>query len=282
MVMIVAPQGRLTPISGVAIPTANIAGVTSLFFTPCAGRSAPILTAAVWAMLDFAELTLPLSAAYHLAGTLYDAFLFGNPLKLGSAPANAPTEIVDGIEVNSGVLAVRWGTGAGDVTNVAARAATRVGAFRTTLAGETRLTNTNLDIVNLWNRVPLIRLVADQEFSWEYYGGWRSVRNGAGPRIHFIQVAPGLPIRAAYKANMTARAGESAYIGIGLDSDMPLAPIPFVNFPENPPISFPCHIEVSVMPERGYHNVRCLEYATGPAKFDGQGALSTLTLAIEG
>lgn len=282
MPLIVPPQGRVTPVTGVAVPTATIAGVTSLFYTPCGGNAAPILTSGTWAMVEFAQLTLPLSPSHHAAATLFDLFVFGNPLKLGTAPAPAATEIVDGIEVNSGSLTLRWGTGSGDVTTVAARAATRVGTFRTSLAGETRLTPSRIDIANLWNRVPITRFVGDPETSWTHIGGWRAVRGGLGPRIDFVQVANGIGIRSWHKANMTAEAGQSAYVAIGLDSDLPLGPLPFVNFPANPPISFPVTAEIVAWPERGYRSVRALESATGVATFHGQTALAGLGLTIEG
>ncbi len=276
------PQGRITPVSGVAIPSAPISGVTSLFYTPSGGRFAPVVLAGSVTMVPFNELTLPLVAAYFPANTLFDLFVFGNPLKFGAAAAPVTTEIVEGLEVNSGSVTLRWGASAGDTTVVPAQQATRVGAFRTALAGETRLTDSNIDIANLFNRVPLIKVASDPTGSWSYASGvWRAVRGGAGPKISFVQVQAGLIARASYSCLVTPASGGTVGIGVGLDSDSPVNPTNLANFGSTPPAFFVEDTSIVVAPARGYHDVRALEYAPSPGgTYFGNGS-AILTLELE-
>lgn len=276
-----APQGRITPVSGVAIPTAPISGVTSLFYTPSGGRFAPVLISGNISMVGFNELTLPLAAAYFPANTLFDLFVFGNPLKFGAATAPVTTEILEGLEVNAAPVLLRWGSGAGDTTTVPAQQATRVGAFRTALAGETRLTDSNVDIANLFNRVPMIKVASDPTSSWSYASGtWRAVRAGAGPKISFVQAQAGLIARASYSCLITPASGGTVSVGVGFNSDSPLNPPATANFGSTPPAFFVQESRVAVMPARGYHDVRALEHAPSPGGtfFGNGGAILTLEL----
>lgn len=276
------PQGRVTPLTGVAIPGADIAGVTSLFYTPAGGKFAPVLIGGQFTMVDFGELSLPLSAPYHAAATLYDLFIFGSPLKFGSAPANVATEIVEGLEVNSAPLNIRWGSAAGNVTAVPVRQAARVGTFRTTLAGEAQLTSANIDIVNLYNRVAFKKIVTASSATWTYgTADWRAADGGAGPRINFVQVAPGLAVKVTATSFAGPAAGTTIVISAALDGAMspPLGPAALVSY-AGTSVQVPLSMSTPIAPSRGYHYLENVEFASASTVFTG--AYTTLTVEMEG
>src|SRR6185369_12300621 len=72
------PQGYLTPSSGNKVITSDSINATSVFYTPSDGDRVPISTdGATFKIRQFSELTLTL-VSNHLAGTVYDVFVFDN------------------------------------------------------------------------------------------------------------------------------------------------------------------------------------------------------------
>lgn len=72
-----APQGYLTPSSGVPIIPSDVVSATSIFYTPYVGNLVPIYNGSSFNPTVFSELQLTLVAA-HAASNIYDVFVFNN------------------------------------------------------------------------------------------------------------------------------------------------------------------------------------------------------------
>ena len=102
-------NGRLTLATGVAIPTTDQIGKTSVFYTPYGGNRIGLYDGTMWAAYSFTELTLALGTL--TASKNYDVFLYNNAgtltLELGTA-WTSDTARADALALQDGVYVEGW------------------------------------------------------------------------------------------------------------------------------------------------------------------------------
>jgi hypothetical protein len=155
------PQGRLTLATGVPLPTSDIVGATSIYYTPALGSKLSIWDGTQFLTYEFTELTLPLDANsghsnYHIAGLNYDLFAFNDAgtIRLGTGPrwgvgavpgsttargsgaGSTELETKKGILTNKNVMNIRYGANSGDVVTVPANKATFLGSVTPSADGQ--------------------------------------------------------------------------------------------------------------------------------------------------
>ncbi len=182
------PNGRLTLTSGEPVPSSDVTGASTIFYTPYNGNSIWLYSGSAWTPYSFAEISLPLSGL--TAGKNYDIFCYwtgSSPaLWLSSAWANnsTPTDTLtkqDGVDVL-----------ASDHTKL------HVGLFRATGASTTDMAvgpGVGPRHSFLWNRYhPALVYVgaADNGVGYTYTTqAWRRARNTDVTLIDWVQRAGG-------------------------------------------------------------------------------------------
>jgi hypothetical protein len=96
-VSIPAPQGRLTPTSGVPFINTDAVAASTILFTPYNGNLIPVYNGTVFVGIPFSELSLSLVSA-HAANNIYDVFAFmnGTTITLVTGPAWASSAVAAG------------------------------------------------------------------------------------------------------------------------------------------------------------------------------------------
>jgi len=192
-----APQGYLTPTTGVPVIVADASAQTSLFYEPLVGNLVPIIQNGVIAMRTFAPFTLALNNPNHAAATLYDVFLWdiAGVVTIGTGPAWAnsgagtssrgagagTTELVrtNGLWVNAVSMTTRNGAG---TFAVGAGLATYLGTILIDAVGTVTChrswgQNRKWCVWNAYNRQPLYLKAGDSTATWNYQGGLRASNN---------------------------------------------------------------------------------------------------------
>ena len=118
-----ALQGRLTLTSGVAVPTSDVVGATTVYYASAGGDLLAVWNGTAMVGYRFTQLTLPLDAnaahtGYHQSGEIYDLFVINDTgtrrlvtgpkwsagAVAGSATARGTGAGSTDIEVKSGIL----------------------------------------------------------------------------------------------------------------------------------------------------------------------------------
>jgi len=217
-----ATAGRLTLTSGVAVTTEDVAGASTVHFTPCNGNEHSLYDGEKWVRRGFPELDLELDDVHHAANTDFGAFLYwddgAGEVKIGTAPWATTLEALGGALVNAAEVTLRNGA---TTTVVAARRAKYVGAIATTLAGETEDSGTKRFVSNLYNVHPRKLKVVEAAANWNYSTDtWRWVGNHTYNRADFILASDALSARAKQKSavyNFSSSTQRPVQVGIGLD-----------------------------------------------------------------
>jgi len=83
-----APQGYLTPVSGLPVINSDSISVTQIYYTPFVGNLIPVYNGTSFVPTVFSEISLAL-VSQHAASTIYDVFVFNNSgvLTLATGPA---------------------------------------------------------------------------------------------------------------------------------------------------------------------------------------------------
>jgi len=176
------PAGRLSLISGVALPVSDVTGATSIYFTPAGGNKVPIYDGSSYVSTAFSELTLELDNAsghsgYHQSGKIFDLFAANDAgtVRLGTGPAwssatargagagTTELETFEGLAVNKNSITLRFGSSSGDTVSVAARRATYVGSFRATADGQATDGKAKRLLFNAYNPVERLLFVEGPE-----------------------------------------------------------------------------------------------------------------------
>lgn len=200
---LVPPQGRLTPVQGVAVSTGDVT-TTNIYYTQCVGAETPIHNGTTFISYSFPELRLALTSA-QASNNLYDIFLVynsGSPV-IGTGPAwtsatpgscsrgtgAGTTQIARdatyGYLVNSNSLNLIYNTGSGNNTIVVASGR---GLYLGTIyvdatAGQVTChrsvgQNRKFGIWNYYNRSTIALQVTDPTASWLYTtASWRASNN---------------------------------------------------------------------------------------------------------
>jgi hypothetical protein len=199
------PSGRLTLTSGVPVMTADVAAATTIYYTPYAGNSIPIYNGTVFVPYAFAELSLALSATAHIAGGLYDLFVWNNAgtLQLITGPAWSSVSVratalamLSGIYVNAAAMT---GIASNNTpVTVPINQATFLGTFSPAGASGTAGmimnpapasggSNPRLYLWNMYNRIMISALNSDNGASYTYASNvWRQARGSANNQINLI------------------------------------------------------------------------------------------------
>lgn len=281
------PQGRLSLQSGVAVMAANYSGASAstLFYIPHVGDAIPLWDGSRFSLRQFSEMSLPLSATYHLAATNYDVYVMDDAgtLRLGTGPAwagansrgtgagTAEIETQSGVRVNKNPMTIRWGGASGETVSVDAREATLVGSVRAVAAGQTEWTpaptavdggsDNKLFLWNAYNQQAISAVERERTDVWTYgTNTFRALNNSIGNRISFLCGDASASVEATLSIILgTGTAGSYPIVAIALDSTSVPASnvVGFRSQAVNENASV--HCEVSVTAGLGLHYVQAIE-----------------------
>lgn len=239
----VAPCGRLTLSSGVAVPTGDAVDQAIVYFTPYRGAVVPIWDGTRFIGRSFVELSNDLGeSAAGKAGPAsatsnknYDLFLWDDAgdLRLTRGPlwssdtargvgaGTTELDVVQGFEVNKHAI----------VNGPAAGAGLYVGTIRTNGSSKVDFKQGGLAaggsaaVIGLWNRyhrVPVTGFVGDTGDGWTYnVSTWRAANGSNGMRVSVVAGLQEEVLRARYDAaaySATVSGGSNAAVAMGLDS----------------------------------------------------------------
>lgn len=211
LALIVFPQGRLTAVTAVAIPTTDQSAVTVLYYT--AGQ-APIsdgtnIIPNVSPQLSMALDPTAAHTGYHQSGKNFDVFKFNDSgtIRIGTGPTwnsgavagsdtargtgAGSTDIQflgnTGIQVNTNSIVLRWGSASGNTTTVAANQAVYLGTFRTTADGQFEDSMTKRFLWNAYNQAQREMRRVETTASWNYStSGFRQANANAANQIECV------------------------------------------------------------------------------------------------
>lgn len=201
---------RLTLTSATPIPTADVTGTNTIYFTPHVSGSIALYDGSTWTRRDTAEISILISGL--TSGKNYDVFAYwtGSAVALElSAAWTSDTARADAITRVNGVQVKSSNT-------------TRllVGTIRTTGTNTTEDSLKKRYVWNLYNRVRRNMTVADTTASWTQTNGtWRAANNTT--TNHIVELVCGDTTEA--EARVSVMAGQTSNIGhcrlgIGVDS----------------------------------------------------------------
>ncbi len=220
-------QGRLTGLTGVPFTVADLASISTIYFTPHGGNSISIYDGTRWKMYAFSELSLALSGL--TTSTNYDVFVYDNAgtltLKLGTAwtsntarVSGSAGEIVkqDGVYVNKyteGGMASLTGRYLGTIraTGATTTADSYGGASQ---AGGKRF------VWNVNNRIRRDLSVIDTTNTWGYTTAtWHAANAQSNNKVEYVVGLSEQAVEAdvsAIAVNDTSPV--NAHVGVGVDS----------------------------------------------------------------
>ncbi len=210
--------GRLTLTSGVPVPTADVIGATTLYWTPYKGNQVQLWDGANWTTYTSAEITLALGAM--TAALPYDVFMYqsaGVPTLEKLAWTNGTTRATD-VTLQDGRYCK-----SGDKTRL------YLGTFYTTSTtttedsggGTTSQVGGKRFLWNYYNRVTRFANVIDTSSAWTYTANAVRQANGnAGNKVEFVVGISEDAIYADVLANVAVSLNSSyaAKVGIGSNS----------------------------------------------------------------
>lgn len=235
-----AGQGRLTLVTADPVPAADQTAQTTIYYTPYVGELVPIYTT-LWRMKVFSELSLALDSdsghtGYHQSGKNFDLFVVrdaAGKLSLGTGPAwtsdtargtgAGTTELqrVNGLRTNKNSMALRLGSAAASVVNVAAGQGTYAGTMRASANGQTEDSLAKRFLWNTESRVPRPMKVLESTDSWTYSTTtWRQKNNSTANQLALVRGLNEDNVFAT--ANIFMSSSTATYriggVSIGLDS----------------------------------------------------------------
>jgi hypothetical protein len=289
------PGGRLTLATGAAVMTSDVAGATTVFYTPYLGRLVPIwngTTAFVMTdtggELSQATTDTTKSPSAVAAGSVYDIFVWndGGTIRATRGPAWASLasrgtglgttqlQLLNGIYVNANAIAngpsANLGTYVGTISsNGSAQIDWKLGSSAS--GGGTA----TLGVWNAYNRVAVRAQVSDSTASWTYGAATvRPANNSTGNRVNLVSGLPLEAIDARYydQAVLGGGSGPYALFGLVLDSTTTMdrymvsqATVLLVGI-----------AAASYVPQLGLHFIQAVEYADGNTTTTFLGGPSTL------
>jgi hypothetical protein len=241
-----APQGYLTPTTGVPIISGDVTAATSVFYTPYTGNLVPIYNGTTFVPTVFTELTLTLNAA-HAASNIYDVFVFNNTgvptivtgpswsagsggniasgtCARGTGAGGAALSRINGILTNTVQITGRNGA---TTYTINANLATYLGSiFMDTTNGQVTChrswgVSRKWGIWNAYNRVPIVLQMGLATASWTFVGGFEQ-SNGSATAV--LTMFTGLAeefSETTFFQNVTVASGASVQIGISFTSGIP-------------------------------------------------------------
>lgn len=245
---------RLSVSSGVSVPFADNANVSTIYLTPHVSGAIALFDGSSWVRRVTPEISLALSGL--TAGKNYDVFASWSGsavvLTLGTAWTSDTLRASllgtqNGVYVQSGDATKRY-----------------VGTIRATSATQTQDTAAQRFVWNMYNRIERALYIEDTTASWTYsVATWRQARATASNRVEIVcgQV---LPINArvfSMQMGLPAGTGVAMMVGIGVDSTNTnsakgVAMLPFVT---TSPQWNPALAECDAVLSAGYHAINWLE-----------------------
>ena len=236
------PLGRLSLSTGVAVPTSDLSGQTSIYYTAANGNAFPLYDGTKWLRKTFAaDISLSLDSnsghtGYHQSGKNFDLFLIddGGTLRLGTGPAwssdtargtgagTTEIEMKDGLWVNKVSIDIRFGSSSGNIVSaVGAQRALFVGSFRATANGQATDAESDRLLSNAYNAQLRTVFKADTGVSWAYStASLRQVNGSSSNRIAVLSCLAGVLASVLAQSGVTTSgaAWVTASSGIGIDS----------------------------------------------------------------
>lgn len=238
--IVVPPQGRCTLTTGVALTTSDVAGATSIYYTPAGGDQISIYNGSLFVPTTFIELTLALDltsghTGYHQSGKNFDLFVVNDSgtVRLGTGPAwssdtargtgagTTELELYNGVWVNKNSMTLRFGSSSGNTITVAARQGTFVGSARMTADGQTEDSKVKRFLFNAYNQAS--RQMQRNQTVLLYNYSTASYRQANADSANQIDVLLGLSgvmvdICALSVATNSTATKRTVFVGIGVDS----------------------------------------------------------------
>ena len=294
---ILAPQGRLTLVTGTPVMTSDVVGASTLYYTPYVGNSLPISNGTSLSNGTFSELSLDVATSAS-TGQIRDVYainvssafvlclspVWGTTSSRGSGGIPAPT-MLQGIWVNATAMNGTSGTGCETPSTnytVAAQAGIYLGTiytaehpsptsalgltmqFKPAAAGGG--SDNLIGIWNAYNRVPIHSMSRDSTASWtDTSTSWRETDSSADNSIMWVdglqQTAVGA--RCAVLGSSDSSPDVTAlWIGVNLDSTS-ATPNVFSSFGSTSGPNREEDVEESFSPQLGLHYIQAMETLTG-------------------
>lgn len=262
-------QGRLSLVSGTAVPTTDQTGKSTLYYTPYSGDKIDLYDGvSSWGTVSFTQLSLALGTL--TSGSNYDVFIYNNSgtatMELSAAWTNDTTRstaliMQNGILVKSGATTRRY-----------------VGTIRTTNTTITEDSLARRFLWNYYNRVPRQLYVTDTTDSWTYAtAAWQAARNTAANKVEYVVGASDV-IAMAHVMVRLALAGTSTAgsVGVGVDSVVANSAQLICDL-SGTNLSAQLTGDYIGYPGLGYHYLQWLEYArAGTCTFYGDGGVADI------
>jgi hypothetical protein len=300
-----APQGRLTLTSGVARPTSDVSGATTIFYTPSAGDAVPIYDGTSLVPTTFAELSnITTNSATGKAGPAavttnsnYDLFVWNDAgtVRLTRGPAwtsdtargagagTTELQIVKGIQTNKQAITNGPGANLGTyVGTVRSNGTSTIDfTFGTDAAGGGAAI---LGVWNLYNQCQFSTAVGDSTASWTYSTATtRSMDNNVGNRVSFVS---GLPIHSiavmrGFWASLPATVGAFGFVGFGLDSTSAFTNSQIVFTNAAAALTDSGTFNDLIAAQTGFHFIQALERGDGTNTTTFAGSAQTKRLVVQ-
>ena len=248
------PGGYLTPCqvssgspatgcaAGVLMPTADVTGVTNLFYEPAFGNGLPIYNGSAMANVAFSELTLAVPSS-RVADTLYDVYVFlnsGTPT-LAFGPAWSSSTLGSSAR-GSGAGTAQQATVAGIVVNASAVTAVNgsnsytIPTNQGTYVGTCYIDGTNGQLSfyrtwgqsrkwacwNAYNQQKIVLKVGDSTSSWTYASATPRVSRGnSGNSMIVLTGLAQEEVEVSFQQTITVQentSSGSAQIGVGVNA----------------------------------------------------------------
>jgi hypothetical protein len=203
-------QGRLSALTGTAVPTADVSSSATVYFTPYSGNRISLYVPGYgWRLYSFSELSLSVSGV--AADTNLDIFIYDNAGTLTlsytawSNDSNRATALfaLNGVFVKAGDSSYRY-----------------LGTVRTSASGVICDTKLKRFVWNYYNRIQRSLYVYDSTTSWTYaVRAWRSWNNSDDNRAQFVLGVGENPVYLAFEAFSDMSSSILRCVGIGLDSN---------------------------------------------------------------
>ncbi len=226
------PGGRLTFATGNSVPTLNVTGAGTVFYTPHKHNQVPIWDGAKWVLFSFTELAQAASDTTKspgavVASTLYDCFVWDDSgtLRLSRGPAwtsdtsrgtgSGTTELVriDSRWVNK--WAISNGPSGGGGLYVGTVCSNASALFDDSL--------TTRHVWNAFHRAPRPMKVSDATSTWSYKAAaYRQANANAANQLDFVVGIQQEPVSVELAAQVAVTvASDTVGVAIGVGSTTP-------------------------------------------------------------
>lgn len=216
----ILPCGRLSLVSGVAVPTSDTMGATAIYYVPTIGHNLlPIYDGTRFVSRSIgAQLSLSLDAnsanfLYQSISTNFDLFVIydggvpklcsgfpwnsngGSDTARGTGVNSTELELFNGLWVNKNSTFVKTGVGSGATVQIEARHATYVGSFRTVANGQAADTRQLRMLFNAYNPVPRSLKRNEETGTWTYgANAWRVANNNLANVVYVLSGLAGVQV----------------------------------------------------------------------------------------